>query len=156
MELEASASFSIGDKIDEVAGKLHDGMRRPRALFFTFGAAAAGKGSIIVLPIGRPPVGSMWELDNITTYGNDDHTRVTTFTAGCYAGADGTPSLSHLLIPGLQFPDTEEFPRNLYLSPSETLFLLTSDVVPIGQQIGVNVRLREWLQSDIDRGAARR
>lgn len=151
VKLGAEVDIATGDELNGAKREILNGIKggRPKPIYTVRNASAIGSGSVITLDLGSPPNGSLWELDLISTFGNDAFTNVPSLTGAVFAGDNtGNIGLSQLVLPGLTFPGSYNF-RHVVILSNANLLLVTSGAVSLGQQLGAVARVREWLVPDI-------
>jgi hypothetical protein len=155
LEAGAEVDLATGDELENVSSKLLgaiDSTNDARPIYTSRSAAVVGTGALAILDLGRPPTGSIWLLRYITLFGNDFFTVVSGMTCGMYVGDPVSPSLAQLRIPGLAVPSCTFIPDTcMWCHPTDAVFVVTSIVVPAGQQVGATVGIEEWLLKDVSR-----
>lgn len=158
MEIAAnvSAGIQIGD-VEKVVGNAVDKLsHKPKPLYLPRSAAVIGAGSIAVLDLGSPPVGSVWQVRCITLYGADDHTVLASTVFAVYTGDSLNAGLHSLRIPGLAIPSVTFIPDTGFMvHANESLFIQSSTSIAAGQQVGCNILLEEWKEHEISRSSGR-
>lgn len=102
-----------------------------------------------------PGAGYIWLLDSIATFAQDDHTLYnptpgTSFVGAVYiGGSSGNVALGELALPGLSFPGAWDFQDGQIVQHGESLVIVTSAVLAVGQQIGANVWGRQYRIADL-------
>lgn len=149
----AEIDIATGDELKQGVGKILGAMPSdPRPIYSFRTDTEIGTGSTMVIDLGSPPVGSIWQLRYVTLFGNDDNTTVAGVTMGLYCGNPTQLSLAQLKIPGLAVCSFTVIPDTcIWCHPNENLVLRSSGVVNLGQQIGGIIGVEEWLQRDVSR-----
>jgi hypothetical protein len=89
----------------------------------------------------------------ITTYGRTEHDVGLKFFCSFYRGDPVNTNLATLIVGNVRVPGTRLIcDTATYCHPRENLFLVTSDVVPVGQAVGANIGVEEWDEHEISRG----
>jgi hypothetical protein len=149
-ELDLASADELKSATDRILGAM-PGVE-PRPIYLTRSDAEISTGGFVRLELGSPPVGSIWQLRFITTFGNDDHTAVGGITVAVYCGNPANLALSQLKLTGMAIPSVTFVPDTcMWCHPSETLIVQTSAVVTAGQQVGAIIGIEEWLQKDVSR-----
>lgn len=106
----------------------------------------------VILDFDAPPVGSVWKIVAVTTFGNDDSTVVETVRGALYTGGSvNNLSLANLVIPGLSFPSFTQVQFDLIVHAQETVLVTTDIAGTVGQKYGCTLRIEEWRIREQDR-----
>lgn len=172
LDLQASVGITLGD-IQAESDRIIEGLRphadpRPFYLSRTQTGYADGVNPVI-LDLGAPPTGSIWQLRAVITFGNDSFTPVVDgagtplpVLASLFTGDSLNLSMATLKLPALPIPFVKYVPDTcMWCHPNENLVILTSSAgtasgLPLaGQQIGCNVVVEEWKERDVSRDSGR-
>lgn len=153
--------LSLGSEVDIVSGKeLHEGLstlgerllgKEPIRPTFSFrpGADVMPATGALTLDLGRPPIGRMWNLLGVTTFGVDDATTTASAKVAVYCGDVQNATLVQLKIPALVVPTFQSVTKGvLWCMDSETLFARVTGAASTSP-IGVIVHIAEWREYDI-------
>jgi hypothetical protein len=155
LQAGAEVDLATGEELENVSSRLLGAIDRntePRPIYLSRSNTLIGSGVAGVVDLGRPPVGSIWQLRYITLFGNDDHTVVGGMTCALYCGDPVAPSLAQLKLTGLAVPSATFIPDTcIWCHPTDNVFVATSTTVTAGQQIGATIGIEEWLQKDVSR-----
>lgn len=128
-------------------------MSYPRSLHLSFAAWAPGDGRQVIFDFGCPPVGNLWMVRLVTTYGHGDSDVGIPYTCSLYRGDPVNLNLATLIAGGIRVPATFLVSDTAtYCHTRENLFLMTSGPVNSAQAIGANVNVEEWIEAEISRG----
>lgn len=168
LDVQASVGITLGD-IEALGDRVIDGLRPhadPRPFYLSRTASGYGDGiNPVVLDLGAPPTGSIWQLRAVITFGNDAFTGVVDGSdpplpvlAALYTGDSLNLSLATLKLPALPIPFVKYVPDTcMWCHPNENLVIVTSMAgsasgLPVaGQQIGCNIVVEEWKERDVSR-----
>lgn len=153
--LGAEVDIATGDELSAMGDDLTKkilGNAPALPIVFTRPASAPGTGSAVVLVIGSPPVGRIWEVSSITVMGNSPFGGIVS-PAGffaLFAGNSAAPGIAsvlatHLALPSTTFPSAE----TLYCHSSQELFLQTDAAVNAPDSVTAIVGIKEWREADI-------
>lgn len=147
-ELDAGLD-SLGDKI----------LGKQRALpiysFRTQSDVMPVGGGALVLDLGCPPTGRMWNIMAVTTFGSDDATVVANAKVALYCGDASNPSLVSLKIPAMIVPSFQSVTQKvLWCLDRESLFARVTGAA-VAAQVGVVVTIAEWKECDVVAGSGR-
>lgn len=153
LALGTEVDIASGQELNDGLGALGDSLRKreqPKPLFFPRVAAdfmpAAGA---LVLDLGRPPTGRMWNIMGVTTFGADDNTTTANAKVAIYFGDIQNPTLVQLKIPALAVPIFTTVTKGvLWCADSEILFARITGAAA-SAPIGVVVHVAEWRERDI-------
>jgi hypothetical protein len=160
LQAGAEVDLATGEELDNVSSKLLGAIERrdndPRPIYLSRSGAVIGTGAAAIVDVGRPPVGSIWQLRYITIFGNDSFTVVSGLTCSLFCGDPVSPSLAQLKLTGLAAPSATFIPDTcIWCHPTDSVFLTTSIALPAGQQLGANLGIEEWLLRDVSRLSGR-
>lgn len=154
LQAGAEVDLATGEELQNVSSNILGALDRsdPRPIYLSRSNTIIGAGVSGVIDLGRPPVGSIWQLRYITLFGNDDHTVVAGISAALYCGDPVATSLAQLKLTGLAFPSATFIPDTcIWCHPTDNVFVATSAAVTAGQQLGATIGVEEWLQRDVSR-----
>lgn len=158
VEIGATAGLSISsgdlkDSTDSIVGAIGRGSHKPLPIINSKSEEGKSDGTnTVLLNFGFPPVGSMWELTSVVTWGTDAFTVVTGIAGALFQGNPSrTPSSSAILLPGLSFPFFYEFQTGMWVKSQTNVFLLTSSAPSANQRIGGTIYFNEWRISDVSK-----
>jgi hypothetical protein len=153
--------LSLGSEVDIVSGKeLTDGLstlgerllgKEPIRATYSFrpGADVMPAAGALTIDLGRPPIGRMWNLLGVTTFGADDATTTANAKVAVYCGDVQSPTMVQLKIPALVVPVFQSVTKSvLWCMDSETLFARVTGAIATAP-IGVIVHIAEWRERDI-------
>jgi hypothetical protein len=153
--------LALGSEVDIVSGpELTEGLhglgerllgKEPIRPTYSFrpGADLMPAAGPLKLDLGRPPVGRMWNLLGVTTFGADDATTTASAKVAIYCGDIQNVSLVQLKIPALVVPVFQSVTKSvLWCMDSETLFASVTGAAATSP-IGVIVHVAEWREADI-------
>lgn len=155
LEVEANVGIAIGEHMETA---VHAGMKKarhekPKPLYNVRLAAAIGDGTHnVVLDLGSPQTGRIWQVTRLCLYGGDDHTVVAGVVGGLYVAGNpqANPSLASLRLGSLAFPsNTGISDDELWVHANENVFVVSSVPGAAAQQYGANMVILDWRDADI-------
>lgn len=147
-------------ELDESLSELEQSLRplpRPVPMYVVRSQAglmpAAGA---LVLDLGRPPAGHIWNVTGMTTYSTDDATTLANGKVALYAtGSVADPGLSDLLVPAFVVPSYDDFSEKVLWCYSSENLVIRATGAAASSQVGVNVYVTEWRAKDVLTGTGR-
>lgn len=151
----AEVNMATSDELEGVADRILGAMPKddPRPIYLSRSDTDIADGTNVpIIDLGGPPVGSIWQLRCITTFGNDDNTVIGGTTCALYCGDPTSPSLAQLKLTGLTIPSATFIPDTcIWCHPNEHVFIRLSAAPGAGQQVGGIITVEEWRQRDVSR-----
>lgn len=145
--LDIASSEELDDAKSEILGEFRKPLPKPNFGVRTEAGLMPASGAL-VLDLGSPPAGRLWNILAITTYGDDDATTVANARVALYTGNPDNVGLADLLVPALVVPTYADFAHGvLWCYSSENLVCrVTSAAANV--QVGVNIQVAEWKEVD--------
>lgn len=148
--VDIASGKELTDGLDSLGERILGGSQRPYpTLTYRPKADVMPTAGPLTLDLGKPPVGRMWNIMGVTTYGVDDATTTANAKVALYCGDSANVTLFQLKIPALVVPSFLSITKGvLWCLDSESLFASVTGAAA-SAPIGINVHIAEWREVDV-------
>ena|SRR5690348_621798 len=154
MELDFGAAIELGVSTSLEKNKHLFQNEAPKPRFLSVPGSGVGN---VLIPVGRPPAGKLWNILTITIVGNDDHTTATG-AVSIYVDSDNDSNslgLAACRVPALAIPSFTSISRGTLWAHNTGNVVANVTGASGTQNVLVTTTVAEWNVTDISTRSTR-